>query len=645
MVLSAQDRFKAESLSVIELFQNSVYEIPRFQRDYAWTKEQYKDFWNDWKRTSESENAAHFLGPIVVVRQTDHPNKFLVIDGQQRITTLQLIISLIRDRWIELNVGMKKTKAGPRPYFETCQSMIVSGPPHYERTFIPNFYISELFWDYIQREITDTDRKHLVNIKTLPDSVRNHSVELVAAYQFFKSQIANLDVQDLENYERALLTSFVMLRIDAIEIENAFLLFDTLNNRGIDLTQGDLVKNHFFQRLHDSGSFSISNETQKYLNLWDSIVEKVTISKFDTFLRYFLILKTKNKVQKESISREIARLSPTRTKAKEIIGDLSDKANNFALIHGFQNFTGNHKDEIDVIFEDLRGLDQDTQSIALLAVLERFYPCSTKAKFESLSVLSRAIEILSFKFLIVGENAQDVENVWRDVANTVSNKSDSDEDVVKSAMSYMKDVMPQDNEFINEFQNRQIKVSKFARYILRKIENFRKSNPAWVLAGSSRLDVEHIAPKAPDADSDWRKKMSGELNYKSVIYLIGNQTLLSQGLNRRARNSEFRKKKDLYLLEEDNLPAITCDVIKEKSWTQDVVIKRSKNLAKEALLVWSWESLKLKVKVVGTKVSKNKRKAVVKKPTRTKKTTSTRSRKKSSKSTSTRKSARSNNSK
>ena len=97
MSLTAQDRFKAESLSILELFQNSTYEIPRFQRDYAWTKEQCEALWMDWRNLVETKSSAHFLGPMVVVRFEDQGKKFLVIDGQQRITSLCLFLVWIRD--------------------------------------------------------------------------------------------------------------------------------------------------------------------------------------------------------------------------------------------------------------------------------------------------------------------------------------------------------------------------------------------------------------------------------------------------------------------------------------------------------------------------------------------------------------------
>lgn len=110
--MSAIERFEADSLTVYELFPGSIYEVPAFQRDYAWTKQQCQDLWTDIKNVLENENQAHFLGPMVVTQDVlptgsnystnQFMKKFTVIDGQQRLTTLQIILSLIRDRFISI---------------------------------------------------------------------------------------------------------------------------------------------------------------------------------------------------------------------------------------------------------------------------------------------------------------------------------------------------------------------------------------------------------------------------------------------------------------------------------------------------------------------------------------------------------------
>ena len=616
MALTAEDRFKAESLTVIELFQSATYEIPAFQRDYAWTKEQCEDLWGDIKNLVDQQVKAHFIGPMVVIRHGDKNQKnYLVIDGQQRLTTLQMIIALLRDHWIQLDPGKRMTEVGPRPYEETCQSLLISGPPSYTKTFVPNWHIRETFFDYVQRELSDSKRKNSSKLTDIPLKDFEYAEELFKAYYFFREKINILTKDQTEKFEKLLLNDVLILRIDAMEIENAFILFETLNNRGIDLTQGDLVKNLIFQSMAEPATTNLSPAMVKILGDWDNIAEKVSYKKLDSFLRYFLILKLKKKIQKESISKEIEAEYGTKAKINKFISEVSEYSDLFALIERTDVFQGPHKIPLNALFDDLNDLNQATQAVFLLAALKRFSNWETKDHFEKLAKSCRAAEILSFRWLITGKNAQDLENIWREAAIKLLEDKRSDQDALDESIDYLKLQMPTDQEFKSELAGRSLKSSKFVRYILRKIENSRLDNQVWVLAGPDKLDVEHIAPKTPDDTHDWKKAMEGESSYRNVIYRIGNQTLLTRSLNRSAKNKEFKDKKILYQKKTGHLTGLTKELLKSSSWSQAVVIKRSNSLAKEAADLWNWSALGKELKI--TAISKKEPvKRASKKPVR-----------------------------
>jgi uncharacterized protein with ParB-like and HNH nuclease domain len=613
VALTAEDRFKAESLTVIELFQSATYEIPAFQRDYAWTKEQCEDLWGDIKSLVDQQVKAHFIGPMVVIRHGDKNQKnYLVIDGQQRLTTLQMIIALLRDHWVQLNPGKRMTDAGPKPYEETCQSLLISGPPSYTKTFLPNWHIRETFFDYIQRELSDGNRKSSLKIADIPAKDSEYAEELFKAYFFFRDKINMLTQSETEFFERVLLNDVLILRIDAMEIENAFILFDTLNNRGLDLTQGDLVKNLIFQSMAEPATTNLSPAMIKILGEWDNVAEKVSYKKLDSFLRYFLILKLKKKIQKESISKEIEREYGTKATINNFIREISEYSDLFALIERSDSFQGPYKIQLNALFDDLNDLNQATQAVFLLAALKKFSNWESKEHFEKLSKSCRAAEILSFRWLITGKNAQDLENIWRDAAIKLLDDKKSDQDALDDALAYLKHQLPSDQEFKSELAGRSLKASKFVRYILRKIENSRIDNQVWVLAGPDKLDVEHIAPKTPDDTHDWKKVMEGESSYRNIIYRLGNQTLLTRSLNRGAKNKEFKDKKSQYLKNTGHLTELTKDLLTSPVWTQAAVVKRSNALAKEAADLWSWAALGRELKI--TAIS---RKTTVKRKSKT----------------------------
>ncbi len=613
MALTAEDRFKAESLTITELFQNAIYEVPAFQRDYSWTKEECADLWSDIKNLVDGEVKAHFIGPMVVIRQGEkNQKKYLVIDGQQRLTTIQMIISLLRDHWVQLDPGRRETQAGPMPYEDTCKSLLVSGPPAYSITFIPNWHIRDTFLDYVQREISDEKRKTLVRISDVSSKDMEYAEELFKAYLFFREKISVLTKSQTEKFEDLLLNDVLILRIDAVEIDNAFILFDTLNNRGLDLTQGDLVKNLIFQSMKEPVTTNLSPAMIKILTDWDNVAEKVSYKKLDSFLRYFLILKLGKKIQKESISKDIEAEYGNQVKIKQFIQEVSDYSDLYALIERTDSFQGQYKIQLNALFDDLNDLDQATQAVFLLAALKRFTNWETKEHFEKLSKVCRGAEVLSFRWLITGKNAQDLENIWREAGIKLMDQTKDDQKVLEATLNHLKQNLPTDQEFRTELAGRALKSSKFVRYILRKIENSRIDNVVWVLAGPDKLDVEHIAPKTPDDSHDWRRVMLGDSSYRSIIYRLGNQTLLTKSLNRSEKNNEFKDKKDRYLKNTGHLTELTKEVLTASSWSHASVVKRSELLAKEAVALWNWNALEKEIKVTAATPKEQKKRTVKK---------------------------------
>lgn len=627
MAQTAEARFKADSLTITELFQNATYEVPAFQRDYSWTKEQCEDLWGDIENLVDGQVKAHFIGPMVVIRHSEKNQKnYLVIDGQQRLTTIQMIISLLRDHWVQLDPGKRPTPAGPQPYEDTCQSLLVSGPPTYAKTFVPNWHIRETFFDYVQREISDNERKNIARISDIPSQDMEYAEELFKAYIFFKGKISVLTKDQTKKFEDLLLNDVLILRIDAIEIENAFILFDTLNNRGLDLTQGDLVKNLIFQSMKEPATTNLSAAMVKILGNWDNIAEKVTYKKLDSFLRYFLILKLRKKIQKEKISKEIEKQYGTPVKIKQFIQEVSEYSDLYAMIERVESFQGQYKIQLNSLFDDLSDLNQATQAVFLLAALKRFSNWETKEHYEKLAKVCRAAEVLSFRWLITGKNAQDLENIWREAAIKLLDSSKEDQKVLDEALAHLKQNLPADQEFKTELAGRSLKSSKFVRYILRKIENSRLDNQVWVLAGPDKLDVEHIAPKTPDDSYNWRRIMEGESSYRNIIYRLGNQTLLTKSLNRSAKNKEFKDKKAQYEKNTGHLTELTKDLLKAVTWNQASVVERSESLAKEAVALWTWTALEKDIRVTTPRPTKPQKRAAKK---ATKKSANRRVRKKS----------------
>jgi hypothetical protein len=306
-------------------------------------------------------------------------------------------------------------------------------------------------------------------------------------------------------------------------------------------------------------------------------------------------METQMKVQREEISKIVKDRYKTQVEIQRFLEDLAINADNFALLDRSDQFTGKYKDELNSIFSDLADLKQSTQAIILLSAMRKFRQFDLKSDYENLMRICRAVEIFSFRARICTKNAQDIENLWKDCSVILSSENLEAHEILEKVVVKLRDESPSDSEFESNLSSYGFKESRFARYALSKYEHHRKANDAWILAGSSKLDVEHVAPKTPDENFNWRVQMKGDLIYRNVITLLGNQVLLQIPLNRKIKNREFSVKKKEYVRQSEKLLFLAREVSKASTWNQSEVVNRSKNLAHEALEIWNWASLSLPV--------------------------------------------------
>jgi hypothetical protein len=186
------------------------------------------------------------------------------------------------------------------------------------------------------------------------------------------------------------------------------------------------------------------------------------------------------------------------------------------------------------------------------------------------------------------------------------------DDNFEQAQALILDNLPSDQEFQSSLQNAIIKSNRRAQYILRKIDEWQNGDASsYVLMDPTKLHLEHIAPQRPGQESDWKSKMKGELNYREVIYRIGNMMLLRDKINASVSNHSFDKKLAKYKAQNSKtrmpLPTLSRELLEFSNWSQDSVLQRSKRIAEIASEVWSAKSTSLKGKAKLVKKTAKKR--------------------------------------
>jgi len=560
--------FNASDATFYDIIGNGkIYKIPQFQRDYSWSKENWEDLWNDFLSAEETKNP-HYMGSIVL--QNDDKNKddnFIVVDGQQRLTTMTIYaiatISVLEEL-IKKNIDK-----------ENNQQRILE----IERSFIGKKTISTLFYEtkltlnknnnlYFQDFIVK--RRDPISYAKLKDSEK----ALYDCYYYFKKEISEKFLENGEKMtdflENIVAKKMIFIRIIVDNEIEAYTIFETLNARGVELTTTDLLKNYLFLTCAKDTPESQMNILEEK---WNNLVHKIGLEEFPKFLRYYINSKQKL-IRKENLFKSLKNDVTSPHDAINLLYELEKKEILYnALKTPYDNFWNNHANK-DLIIKSLSELKLfgATQQIPLLfAIYDNLIDLFPKALQE--------IANLVFRYnVICKKNPNELEIVY----NNISQKIYKRETIEKKQIHQdLKKIYTEDGEFKQNFSNIEIssggKNKKLIKYILTKIENqISNTDGDWNDATST---IEHVLPEK--FNQEWNDIFTQNAN--KFIFRLGNYTLLESELNRKCSNENYVFKKDLYKKSKYKLANTHCfkDV-----WDVGAISEYQKKLSDFASSIW-----------------------------------------------------------
>lgn len=538
------------------------YEIPKFQRDYTWEIEQWDDLWQDLQALENNEEIEHYLG-YLVMQTTDNKN-FQIIDGQQRLTTISIII-LATIKCLQ----------------SLCVKEIDKDKNLLRKDALMNSYIG-----YINPVTLMTNNKlrlnnnsddyycqYIVLLKELPVRKTNQSEKhLRDAFIWYKEKIEKQykTGEQLAGFIDNFVDKIFFTIIKVTNELNAYKVFETLNARGVQLSPADLLKNYLFSIIDKSNSHS--NEMDEVEKLWNTIISKLGEEKFEDYLRYYWNSYHKT-VTKRNLFKEIKKEITTNEKTFELIRNLVDTADLYiALQSPHDEFWKSNGQKIVKYLSYLK-MFQIKQTNSL------FITAYKNLSFEDFLKIIKICTIISFRFNIIGGyNAKDQEEVYNSIAIKINNtKHFITKDFEK--------VYIDDDKFENDFTKKYFKISsknnKIIKYILIEIEN-QKNNHALSLEDDN-ITLEHILPES--ADETWGN-FTDEEKERSV-YRLGNLTLLEKILNRDAGNLKYEEKINIY--KKSNIKSTLAIVDHYDTWSEDKLSSRQQQMAKIAKSIWKIE--------------------------------------------------------
>lgn len=562
--------------------------VPSFQRNYSWTDAQVEQFLIDVYLSAEEE-LPHFWGPIVVLRHPQKLSNLEVIDGQQRISTTLIFLSLLRDQAVALpNRIINEGTPGSFDIATVVRSFLFRPPLYNQTRFNGSYLIDDVLQKYV---LADPDGRPKLTKRgaKMTSAVKKQTKELRAAYlkmsESLEKKLGALPENERKDFVyqvfNALTMNFEIHTMELSSEDDAYLLFESLNDRGLRLNPSDLLKTFTLREIRDSSTAAkTEDEIEKALKDWDETVGNLGDYDFTKFLRHYMLTLTDEKVQVGKIFSEFKnRISKLgKLGALKNLKYLNKSSEHYAALLGNPRDKGFDKELISA-FERMNQYS-DTHRVFLLGMLE----CELELGLQQL--LTRAVEYLSFRWIGAGKNAQELESLYqKQVRLLIADPTPAN---AKTVAEFLVKVAPDDIALAELTRSES---SELQRYILRRIE----MSTGGAIAGTPH--IEHLAPQnPPDGDNYWyeavaKTEMDAKDNapnasgpfYEDYVTNWGNLTLLEDGLNKSIKNSPWPKKVS-GVGKFEGISAsnynINGHLQKMPAWTADSILRREKWIKK-----------------------------------------------------------------
>ncbi|MCH9845501.1 MAG: DUF262 domain-containing HNH endonuclease family protein [Alphaproteobacteria bacterium] len=552
-----------------------LYQIPKFQRDYSWEIIYLDELWQDIEEMI-ANGQQHFMGYLVLQSEKGKLNKFQVIDGQQRLTTLSLLMLALLHHLQNMANNEKdseKNRTDNQARFSAIHDRYLGVFDAITLKHSPKLTLNRHNQPHFNRMIKNYD---IVATRGIIKTNRR----LNNAFKFFKEKTASYQngeaiAELIENIGNGLLFTTITVENDV----NAYLVFETLNARGIQLSTPDLLKNYLLSTLskdskYDDESFNAFEEK------WEYILTQLGETDFTNFLRSHMGMTASLPSKKELFSR----LKKNINEADHVMPYLQNIEKMAPVYSAVQKPHDDFWHEHDAIKGKIRA-HLDTLDLfniktpySLLMAAYDTYMSHDSDKF--LKILEW-IAIISIRYnVICNRPANEQENRYNHIAREITSNHNLQ---LSSIKMMLKTIYPDDNIIKSSFTDKTLpskQSSKKIRFLLSHIEKHLSNGHL----PSDDLTIEHILPQNPD--DDWQQYF-GYDSYETAIDRLGNMALLTKGQNMAQEPFADKQK----ILQQSNYKINQHIATEYSEWNIENLAKHQKWLAHKVISIWKIEGL------------------------------------------------------
>jgi uncharacterized protein with ParB-like and HNH nuclease domain/predicted transport protein len=559
---------KATEAKLLDFLKKSPqFVIPIYQRTYSWTHKQCRQLWDDILRAGTSDAiAVHFIGSIVYVEQglsqVSHQAPLLVIDGQQRLTSVSLLIEALARALGDTEPVDGFSAAKLRHYY--LSNPLESGDR------------------YFKLLLSQTDNASLKAIVKNTEHPKEPSLRVMQNFGLF-TELLSAHKDDLGPVCRGLAKLVVVDIALSREQDNPQLIFESMNSTGKELSQADLIRNYILMGLEPG------LQTRLYEDYWrpmeQDFGQEAYGTRFDGFMRHYLTVRTGNIPREREVYEAFKDHALTKPVQQDGIEALVKEIRAFAGYFCALALGGEKEPTLAAVFHDLRELKVDVAYPFLLELYDDYAGGLLSAA--DFAAVVRLVEAYVFRRAISSIPTHSLNKTFSTFGRAL--EKDRYLESIKAHFltlpSYRR--FPDDDEFRRDLHTRDLYNFPRRSYWLRRLENYGRKERVMV----DEYTIEHILPQNPELPEGWRQSLGDDWQQiqQRWLHTIGNLTLT--GYNAEYSDRPFAEKRDMKGGFKESPLKLNAGLGQLDAWNETTIQQRAGRLADRAVEVWAAPSL------------------------------------------------------
>ncbi|MBD1893321.1 DUF262 domain-containing protein [Coleofasciculus sp. FACHB-64] len=557
-------KIQATEYPIQKVFSNDfVFTIPLYQRPYAWTTEQAGELLQDLIVSLGDGNEPiddinpYFLGSIVLIK-ADKPDA-QVVDGQQRLSTLTILLSALRTL-----VQPKYANALTKLLYEESDP-ILGYPNRYRLTLAKRD--AEFFKEYIQDEggISKLESLHSTALSDSRKNIKENAL-------LFLKELGRFSESQRVRLVQFIITRCFLVVVSTPDLESAYRIFSVLNGRGLDLSLPDILKAEIIGQIPD-------DQKEAYTCKWEDIQEKLGRETFEDLFSYIRMIARKAKLTGSILKEYREHIKPWNNSQEFIKTTLCPLADAFYKIKNTNYVSDKHAEEVNKLFKQLNDIDNSDWIPPAILYLSRNH-----SHPERLVKFFTELERLAAGLMIKRANINERIERYRRLLTAIEHEED-----LYTPDSPLQITSEEKNDILKMLDGDLYLTQKIRLFVLLRLDAALSEGEASY--NFPTITVEHILPQNPAHDSLWVKSFTSLEEREKYVHRLGNLALLSCYKNSEAQNYDFDVKKQKYFTTKKGVSpfALTTQVLMEQEWTPEVIEARQKKLIGVLQQVWRLE--------------------------------------------------------